>query len=85
VFITSNGYDINSDHGDQSIVGHDHVGLARIARQLNANHPGQHSVIITPHSDASYELVVATLDAIRGSKEQPWFSKPVFAGSTPAH
>ena len=59
--------------------GYDYPGLTRLARELKASHPDQRKVTITADREVPYRVVVATIDALRGSKNEPLLDQVTFA------
>lgn len=59
--------------------GYDYGGLTRLARQLKHKHPRQRRVIITADREVPYRVVVATLDALRGTARAPLLDQVTFS------
>ncbi len=57
---------------------YDRQGLARLAQQLKARYPDQRRVIITADPEVPYRVVVAAMDALRGTAAAPLFDGVVF-------
>lgn len=63
----------------QNKSGYDFSGLTRLARQLKHKHPKQRKVIITADREVPYRVVVATLDALRGTPREPLLDQVSFS------
>jgi len=59
--------------------GYDYRGLTRLARELKARHPDQRKVTITADREVPYRVVVATMDALRGTPQIPLLDQVSFA------
>ena len=59
--------------------GYDYGGLTRLARQLKHKHPKQRKVTITADREVPYRVVVATMDALRGTPAAPLLDQVTFS------
>lgn len=59
--------------------GYDFDGLTRLVRQVKHKHPSQRKVTITADREIPYRVVVATIDALRGTQKAPLLDQVTFA------
>ncbi len=58
---------------------YDYGALAAKARKLKAAHPKQRRVILTADKEVPYHVMVATMDALRGTAKKPLFDQIAFS------
>ena len=93
--VTRDGYEIawtepDGRHGEQlpcaatpcaDLAAYDGPALTRLATDLKARFPAEKQVVIAPRPGVDFEVLIKTMDRLRGPVGQPLFPDAAFIGS----